>query len=217
MKKIFFNEEDEKRILEAIKEAENKTSGEIVLYIINRSDNYAEANFKSALLFGSIPIFVFMLLSLEWLLPVVITPFEIGIIFICCCVLGFVLALFVPKVKRFFISQEEMLEQVMKRASVAFIDEDIVDTKSRNGILIYISFFERRAVVLADKGINNKVPTDYWKDVVQIISDNFKKGNKCEGIVQAIIKCSDILVEAGFAKGVDDENELRDDVKIKNE
>ncbi|MBN1638000.1 MAG: TPM domain-containing protein [Ignavibacteriales bacterium] len=217
MKKIFFTEEEEQKIIETIKEFENKTSSEIVPFVINTSGNYPEANFKSAIIFGSIPVLIFMLLSFQWLLPVVITPFEIGLIFISCSVLGFIIPYIIPNVKRFFIGKDELFEQVMKRASVAFIDEDIVNTKSRNGILIYISNFEKMAIILADRGIHSKVPNDYWNDVIKIIIEKFKKGNRCEGIIKAIDKCTEILLEAGFERLEDDENELKDELKIKNE
>src|SRR5512134_597761 len=46
----FFSQEDLRRIEEAVREAEGRTSGEIVPYAVERSDTYASATWRAATL-----------------------------------------------------------------------------------------------------------------------------------------------------------------------
>ena len=52
---------------------------------------------------------------------------------------------------------------------------------------------ERRAVVLADKSIKDKLPPETWTEVCNILIDGIKEGNMGLAFKSAIEKCGDIL------------------------
>src|SRR5687767_3550291 len=62
-----FSEADLSRIKQAVKEAEDKISGEIVPVIVERSGNYSLATYKSAMLFAALG-FVFMIIFDRYLI-----------------------------------------------------------------------------------------------------------------------------------------------------
>jgi putative membrane protein len=80
--------------------------------------------------------------------------------------------------------------------------------------MIFISFFEREVIVMADRGISKVVEQKEWDKIVQGIIENIKKGKVIEGIESAILRCGEILLEKGFVKTADDVNELRDDLRV---
>ncbi|HLF86375.1 MAG TPA: TPM domain-containing protein, partial [Nitrospiria bacterium] len=77
------------------------------------------------------------------------------------------------------------------------------------GILILASLFERRVVVLADQGINDKVQPGTWDEIVGIITSGLKSKDRCEAFCAAIEECGKILA-LHFPRSPDDRNELED-------
>jgi uncharacterized membrane protein len=46
-------------------------------------------------------------------------------------------------------------------------------TEQRNGVLVLFNIIDRKFVILGDKGINDKVPADFWNSIVNIMQENF--------------------------------------------
>ena len=65
--------------------------------------------------------------------------------------LGWLAALFLPDLRRALVPAEALAARVHQRATQAFVEEDVFRTRDRTGILIFISLFEHRVVVLADR------------------------------------------------------------------
>ena len=63
----------------------------------------------------------------------------------------------IPTLRRFLVSPDEMDHQVRRRALQAFVEHEVFATRERTGVLLILSLFERRVVVLGDAGINAKV------------------------------------------------------------
>ena len=96
-----------------------------------------------------------------------------------------------------------------------FHDHGVSFTEQRTGILIYVSFMERRAVILADVGINELVPDGAWEDIVNKLTTGLKQGQRSESIGEAIAACGRLLEESGVQRAVEDGNELSDAVRLK--
>ncbi len=130
---------------------------------------------------------------------------------------GFIGALkshFINPVKRFMLSQGHLDQATRKRAETAFLEEEVFNTRQRTGILIFVSFFEHEVIVMADKGISKVVDQKEWDSLVRIIIEHIKKGKITDGIVSAITRCGDILLEKGFVITPDDVNELGDELRL---
>ena len=216
-KKFNFSETDKTRIKEAVKKVEEKTSGEIVPYIVKKSDNYNEAPFIASLIIAVISIVVVNILSQLWLLPLKFDLLLYSLIFIGIILITFVPVLLCPFLKRTVVSDKKEMKMVNKRASEAFIAEEVFNTKDRTGILIFISQLEHKVEILADSGINQKVKPEEWSGIVKTIITGIKKKNTAEAIANAIEQCGELLVNAGFTITKDDTNELSDDLRIKDE
>jgi putative membrane protein len=209
-----FSSQDKERIAAAVRNAEQRTSGEIVPFVAGRSDTYPEAALRAGLLFAFVALFAFSLIAIgtSWWLPVGIP--EMTVIAVGAFVLGTVLAAYIPEFKRLFIPAGVLQQRVDEHAAMAFLDEEVFTTRERTGILLFISLFEHRVRVLGDSGINSKVRQEEWDAVVHLIIEAMKAGNPAEGMLKAIERCGELLERHGVEIRHDDTNELDDTVRF---
>jgi putative membrane protein len=207
----FLSAAERERISRCVQEVEKSTSGEIVPLVSSASYHYPAASLWGALLASAVlaaaataadallkPWGSLNLVDL-WVFPAVFAIFF--------TVIHLLLRL-APGLKRPFISQAEMTEEVEEAAITAFYRHRLAETRDRTGILLFVSVFERRAVVLADKGINAKVPPETWGQVVDLVLRGIRDGRKAEGLCEALTRCGQ-LVSAQFPVRAGDRDELR--------
>jgi putative membrane protein len=212
-----FTPSELERISTAVKDAEKRTSGEIVPYVVSSSDHYHEAAWRAGAICGGMVLLgsaSLQLFSEVWL-P--LTPLEVVFIALGAGAVGFLGASLVPAVTRIAAGRETMDHRVRQRAREAFLSEEVYGTHDRTGILIFLSLLERRVVVLGDRGINAKVePTD-WERIVRLIVDGMKRGLAADGLVEAIGQCGALLAQHGVARRADDTDELSDNLRVSKE
>ncbi len=214
MNKNLFSQTDLDRIAEAVRAAESRTSGEIVPYFVERSDHYTVAYWRSGTVLAAIALLVSLVIhifSRTWL------PFDImefcGIV-VASFLLGMLLARSIPAYKRFYIGHALIDMRVSQRASAAFLAEEVFKTRERTGILIFLSLFEQRVVVLGDSGINAKVQQSDWDGIVNTIVKSIREDKPADGLVEAIRQCGELLQKHGVERRRDDTDELSDSLRI---
>ncbi len=209
-----FSKEDLERIKKAVRDAESKISGEIVPVFVEKSGFYTIATYRAALL-GAAVVFLLIIIFDRYFPSLAV--YDPMYIFTFVMIGGFIGALkahFINLVKRFMLSQAHMDQATRLRAETAFLEEEVFNTRQRTGILIFISFFEHEVIVMADKGISKVVDQKEWDTLVRIIIEHTKNGKITDGIVSAISRCGDILLEKGFVITPDDINELGDELRL---
>jgi putative membrane protein len=200
----------------AVRGAEATTSGEIVPVVVTRSHDYADAVWRGATL-GALAgvlladgIFLFGgFWGLGWLwisLPVLLGGAA-----------GFVAVSFLPALRRALSSPDEMDRQVRRRALQAFVEHEVFATRERTGVLVLLSLFERRVVVLGDAGINAKVEQREWDGIAADLAAGVRGGKTAEALVTAISRCGELLQRQGVQRRDDDTNELPDGLLIEGE
>ena len=102
---------------------------------------------------------------------------------------------------------------VLKRAVQVFKNLHMHKTELHNGTLIYLATIDKKYAIVGDKGINEKVPDNFWEDVKDEMSEKFKNNEFVTGISNAVLKIGEKLKEF-FPYQSDDINELSDDVSI---
>ncbi len=113
-----------------------------------------------------------------------------------------------PVFNKLFLTKDEIAEQVQETAFTAFKIHGLDKTKQRNGLLIYVSLFEKRVILLADSGISAIIPNSTWKNITDALAQNIKKGNLIDGMCEAIDACGKILAKH-FPKERNDRDELK--------
>ena len=209
-----FSEKDLERIKAAVHDAESRISGEIVPVIVAKSGYYSIANYKGGL-FGDALTFLFMIAFDRYVPSMAIyDPLLIFVIVIAGGILVATAAHFSDFVKRGLIGQQHLDHATRQRAENAFLEEEVFNTRHRTGIMIFISFFEREVIVMADRGISKVVDQKEWDKIVTVLTEHIRKDKVVEGLEISLKRCGEILLEKGFHKEADDENELRDDLRI---
>jgi len=114
------------------------------------------------------------------------------------------------KEHRTFSNRKKSVHQL---AEEEFFKLGIHNTRDKTGILIFILLEGRGFQILADSGINEKVPANTWDSIKDEMQEMFQKGSFCDGIIYGIEKVGKILSEH-FPIKPDDTNELSNRVNI---
>ena len=204
-----FTDEEQARIKQAVQQAEQGTDGEIVPMIVPASALYREAGYRMGLILALLILAILLTLEMYWLpwgwhagnagwlMLAVVVAYSIG------QWLGAA-----PNIIRLVTSRERMAFKVKLRTEQAFYQHGLHNTKNCTGILILVSLLERRVHVLADKGINDRVPPGTWDGLVSGILDGIRTGNTTDAICEAITKCGALLAQVSPAGSGDNPDEL---------
>lgn len=204
----FLSASERDRVEQTVKEAESQTAGEIVCMVISASYHYPMAGVLGATAL-SLPLALLathLLGGWLWIGTRNLWLF-LGLFSIMFILFHWIVGR-APRLKRMFITQREIDEEVEEAAVTSFFREGLYRTKDANGVLLLISVFERRVWVLADKGINDKVPAGQWDTLVSRISDGIRNHRNAASICDAISTIGELLKQY-FPIKPDDTDELK--------
>ncbi len=209
--KQYINSEEIKQIEGAIAEAEKTTTGEIIPMIVRRSSYGGFIPILSSALIMVISLFSLLLLEK---MEIFDFPLWSVVLILLASVLAGRLLAMIPFFRRGLMSKIDRNHQVNLRAKLEFYETGIENTSEKTGILLFVSLQERRAVVLADKGIARELPSETWTDIVELLLDGVKRGNMADGFVKAIGQCG-LILSKHFPVREGDVNELKNKLLIK--
>jgi putative membrane protein len=221
MARFSLSETELRHIEEAVHEAEKSTSGEIATAIVRESDDYAFQELVFALVVGFvwyIAVMAFYTPISSWLARLVwaaapwhmplfmgtTTVAVIGVVYLLANIAGF---------DRLIVRRAIMARKVEARAFQHFAESGLANTRDRTGILLFVSARERRVHLIADQGINDRVPPGTWDELVAQLVGQIRAGKVAAGLEEAVTSCGAIL-EEHFPIKPDDENELADGVQL---
>jgi putative membrane protein len=213
-----FNPEDRKAVSAAVAEAEKKTSAEIVPVVATASDGYERAEdlvgFAMAFLAVAAAWTQFHRLPTDWdtesvsiQLPYVLSAMLGG------WIVGVFLAKAAPWLKRLAISRAKMTGRVLVAAGHSFNALHAHKTAGGTGVVIYVSLFEHRVCVWADKHVSAKIPEAEWKGITEALVRALRDGKPRDGMVEAIRHCGDLLAKH-FPVQSGDVNELPNELRL---
>ncbi len=97
------------------------------------------------------------------------------------------------------------------RAQEIFYSLKMDNTQKSNGVLFYVAVADRVFAIYGDKGINARVPDNFWDEIKALLETHFKKGRFKSGLVEAILKAGNEL-KAHFPWKPGDVNELGNEI-----
>ena len=209
-----FTSEELTQIQRAVQHAEASSGGEIVPVLARQSSFYESAYWRGGFLLAS---FTGLLLTLLYFTSdfLLFAPPHLWLLVILASgLLGALIVLLVPAVKRLLIGRATQEARVLDQAKTLFYNYGLTLTEQRTGILLYISFLEHQAVILADAGIDELVPPDAWQSMIGTLTSGLKQGRRVESICATLEACGRLLEESGVQRAVDDDNELSDEVRV---
>lgn len=203
----FLSKSEREKVTESVQAAERVTSGEIVPMVVSASHDYPMAAVicSASLATPLALLLTFILGSFFWVGP------QNMWLFLTCFAIGFTVIYKVckrsPKLKRYFLFEQEVEKEVQKAALAAFYEEQLYKTRDENGILIYISVLEQKVWILGDTKINKKIEQQVWNSVVDELTAGIKAGKQCKALCEAIVRIGSIL-QNHFPYQKDDTDEL---------
>lgn len=213
------SEADLDRVRVAVGEAEKRTAGEIVPFVVRQSGDYDVATWRAAsvgaLLAAAAALGVSSLYD-GWGLSWLYASWAVEAATIAGGVVGALVGEYVPAVRRLLAGPGLLAETVHRRAAEAFLDEEVFGTRDRTGILLFVSLFEHRIEVVGDSGINAKVEAAEWVEVVDRVRAGIRQNDLAGGLVSAVDLCGDLLHRRGVALREDDADELSDGVRLRD-
>jgi uncharacterized membrane protein len=108
---------------------------------------------------------------------------------------------------------DTIVDDVLDHAAFVFEELGMHRTQHRNGVLIFVSVAQRRAAVIGDIGIHQKLPHGFWNDTLAVILQKFKAERHCDGLCLGVERLGEQL-RTHFPRMRDDRNELSDEVSI---
>lgn len=210
--KPYMDESAYEAVLTAVTRAEEITSGEIVAMIVRRSSFTAHVPFLMTCFFAAFGATAAYSVSRAF--PDIWHDGYFAVCLIAFSLVGLLLARF-PAIQRIVLSKQERANQVDQRAELEFYEAGLEKTQGKTGILLFVSLFERRAVVLADSGIHSKLPSNTWENVVSLLVSGIKAKDMSGGFSRAIDACGTVLSEH-FPIAPDDVNELHNHLIVKD-
>lgn len=202
-------DEEHARISAAIRKAEANTAGEIYCVVARASDTY----FFSAAFIVTASI---MILSLA--VAFALEYFWFGIrlpVFVAAQLLSLAAALALlyalPNLRIRLAPRRWQYMRAHDNALKQFLARNVHLTAERTGVLVFVSVAERYAEIVADAGINAKVPQGTWDGVVGELIEHARKDRLADGFVSAVETVGTLLARH-FPVRPDDMNELDDRV-----
>lgn len=102
-----------------------------------------------------------------------------------------------------------------ERAVMLFGKLRVWDTAANNGVLIYLLLAEHRIEIVADRGLNDRVPAAHWESVTAAMAEAFRRGEFADGLAVAVGAVHTVLVSHFPAvPGARNVNELPDAVVL---
>lgn len=137
-------------------EIERTTNAEIVIVVRACSGQYTHADY----LFGAILAFLGLLFLL-------FSPFEFAHYWVAIDVallflLGAYLSSKIDLIRRLLTTRRSRENAVRTHAAAMFYEAGIANTRAEMGLLVYLSLFERRLELIADRGVLKAVPAIEW-------------------------------------------------------
>ena len=198
---------DRARVAEAIRAAEATTSGEIYCVLARSSSTYfheAAATLAVGLLIASIAAAA----VLHWLW-LSMSPLHFALAQLVAYGAGLAVLWLAPSLRIALVPRRVRYRQAHANAMRQFLARNVHLTEARTGVLVFVSLAERYGEIVADGGIDAKVPQERWNATVAALTTAASRGDVTEGFAVAVAAVGAELAQH-FPRRPDDRNELDD-------
>lgn len=215
------DEADAALVSEAVRAAEQHTSGEILTVLARRSDGYSDVVLIWAVTLAFTAMSVFALVPKPFLAlwdrltgswGHVWSAGQLASMTIALGLVMFVLvwlALSQPRLRFLAVPGPIRSARVRNAALRHFKVGAERRTHGRTGVLLYLSMDEHRAEIVADASIAEKVPAEVWGEAMADLLVEVRAGRLAHGLAAGVRDVGAVLAEH-FPRAADDQNELPD-------
>lgn len=112
---------------------------------------------------------------------------------------------------RVYVESRCSYVEPLDRAVEIFFGLQMEKTEDRNAVLLYLAMKDRQMAVFADKGIHEKMGSEFWANEVKKMTALFGNAHYGDGIAGIVTEIG-VALHYHFPYEDDDKNELPDDI-----
>jgi putative membrane protein len=201
------NEQERRHLEQRVADTEKRIGVQVVLAVIEKSDSYVELPWKAFALGAAAAGLATVLPGLLWpswsplfttLLAVTTTLLGGSVCALLCVAL--------PGFARLFLDAHRAEVETRQYAESLFLSREVFATRGRTGVLLLVSLFEKRVVVLPDTGLRRSLNADALQGIISRMTAPLAAGHVGRALEAGLEGLEDILgAGATFATG---ENEI---------
>jgi len=196
---MYFSSEQTARLQELAERLERRTGVEILTAVVGKCDTYPEIPWKAFALGSAVGALAFWVLAYlqpdrapaaGGLLPVMIV-LGAGVLYV-------LLSVFWPAFARLFLDGSRAETETLQYAQSVFLERELFRTRDRTAILLLVSLFERRVVLLPDRGVEDRLAPGTLSDVIARMGPFLRRGDQAGAVKEGLSLLEEGLVQAGF-------------------
>lgn len=178
-----FKQNEVNDIENKISEIERITGIELRVALLKQSDPYPGAIHRYCFVVSIIILFIvdifFYLTATQMLLATLVTY---GVLFLTHP-FSFFTNLFITNL---FITNEEKSREVKEKAFELFYLNGLNQTVDQIGMIILISFTERKMEIITDRGLKNYLMKSDLDEMINLMRNEFKKRDYARGVLESL-------------------------------
>ncbi|MBF8276307.1 MAG: hypothetical protein HW390_1380 [Candidatus Brocadiaceae bacterium] len=205
------NDQERLRLNQRVAEVERNVDVQVVLAVVDRCDVYAELPWKAFALGASV---AGLLIALSNMLGsgcvycassfiAVSATLAVGAMCALVCVIA-------PAFARLFLDAVRAEVESRQYAESLFLSRELFAVRRRTGILVLVSLFERRVIVLPDTGLSERLSQDAIQEVIARITKPLASGQIANAFGEGLNRLESLLAVTATGRPV--ENELPDGI-----
>lgn len=194
---------DRQQLDALVKKAEQRTGAQIVLAVVRRSDAYTEIPWIAFALGASIAclcVCLWTAFSSSWTSPInnvlsVVAVLGTGALFA-------LLTVVLPPFASIFLLSHRAETEVRQYAESLFLRRELFATRDRIGILLLVSLFERRIILLPDRGLESRLSEKEMQEIIEVMKELLKQNNLKAAFEAGLDYLSRCLEESGIGQPI---------------
>jgi putative membrane protein len=206
---VFLDAAAETAVKQRVAGLERSTGVEVVAAVIARADSYPEIPWKAFALGASLALLAAVAAALtapgweaaEAIVETAVAALAVGAVAALATVWTAPLA-------RLFLSRARRQAEALQYAQAMFLDAGLQRTPRRDGILLLVALFEHEVVVLADRGVRDRVGPAGLDAVVAAVTATLKRGQVKEALLDGLARLEETLAASGFRAQPGEPNEV---------
>jgi len=195
-------QQEQQTIRQRVDGIEARTGAQILAGVVGKSDAYPEVPWKAFAL--GVVLGASSSLLAAWLRP----DWPGGGLVLSAVVISLgtgaalaLLAVFARPVARLFLDRHRTETEVRQHAEGLFLRHELFRTQRRIGILLVVSEFERRMLILPDAGVRERVSEAELAAVIAAMRPALASGDAAAALLAGLAALEELLVVKGFATG----------------
>jgi putative membrane protein len=198
-------------VKERVAALERATGVEAVAAVIARADSYPEIPWKAFALGASIASLAAVAAALfdpGWEAFEAVADTAVAVLAVGAA--AALATVWIAPLARLFLPLARREAEALQYAQAMFLEAELHRTPRRDGILLLVSLFEHEVVVLADRGVSDRLGPAGLDPVIAAVTARLKQRQLREALVAGLARLEDVLLAHGFRAVPGEPNELPD-------